>query len=284
MKLALGAVQFGLDYGAFNSDGRPSQADVADILAYARQAGVAVLDTARAYGASEEVLGKVSAPSRFDIVTKCPDLSTTADPAEAVAAAFDASCAALGVSKVYGYLLHNSEDLARPGVWDVLSGLAREGRARRVGVSGYDPAEVAALCERFPITLTQLPANVLTPWFAASPLPPHVETHVRSAFLQGFLLADPDALPARFAPWRETLVAFRTQAAAQGLSPLEAALAPLLAAPHISRVIVGVDSLPQLEEIIAAAEKATGRRDIALGPFPGVTADLTDPRRWNRTP
>lgn len=281
MKLALGTVQFGLDYGAFSEAGPPPLAEVSAILDRARGAGVTLLDTARAYGVAEDVLAEAHAPDHFRIVTKCPDLGSRTDPAGAVMDAFDASCAALGVTQVYGYLLHNSRDLARSGVWDVLAGLVRDGRAERVGVSGYDADEVAALCDNFPITLTQLPANVLAPWYAASPLPLHVETHVRSAFLQGFLLADPAALPRRFEPWRDTLTAFHAQAAAHGLSPLEAALAPLLNSPQISQVVVGVDSLAQLDDILAAAQTAAAHAGITLGAFPGVTADLTDPRRWN---
>lgn len=281
MKLALGTVQFGIDYGAFNAQGKTPLDEVRAILARAKAAGIATLDTARAYGEAEAVLAATKAPGDFDIITKCPALDDDDSAAAAtVAAAFETSCTALGVERVHGYLLHNSRDLARPGVWVVLERLMAAGRVARVGISGYDVTEVAALVEQFPITLTQLPANVLDPWFLSSPLPDRVEVHVRSAFLQGFLLRDPNALPDHFAPFRETLHDFRAQAAAHELTPLQAALAPLLSSPNIAQVVVGVETLAQLDDILAAATVAAARPDVRFAPFPSATPDLTDPRRW----
>lgn len=280
MKLALGTVQFGIDYGAFNSRGQVPPPEVAAILDRAGAAGVQILDTARAYGTAEEALALARAPARFEIVTKCPPLRDAADPARALQAAFDASCAALGVTCVHGYLMHDCDDILRPGVWPALERLQSAGRIAHLGVSAYDPADVARIHRRHPITLAQLPANVLNPWFTAPALPETVELHVRSAFLQGFLLSDPDRLPARFQPWRETLVSFRDQARAQGLSPLEGALAPLLTCRRIAQVVVGVESLNQLEKILSAASVAQDRPDLRLGPFPDAGPALTDPRRW----
>jgi aryl-alcohol dehydrogenase-like predicted oxidoreductase len=280
MKLMLGTVQFGITYGAFNATGQVTVSQVSAMLDCAAQAGITLLDTARAYGASENVLARVAAPSRFDIVSKCPDLLTAEDPVSTLRAAFDASCDTLGVTQLYGYLLHNAADLERPGIWDTLQALRDQGRVRKIGVSGYAAEEVQRLCDTYPLTLVQLPANVLDPWYDQSTLPEAVELHVRSAFLQGFLLGDPDNLPSHLVPWRATLEQFRAEAAAQGLTPLQGALAPLLSCPRITRVAVGADSLGQLKEIVQAVQALDHHPDFKPGPFEGVTQDLTDPRRW----
>lgn len=281
MKLMLGTVQFGISYGAFNATGQVPLDKVEAMLSAAAAAGIDMLDTARAYGDSEAVLARAGAPARFDIVTKCPDLRAESDPVAALHAAFDASCAALGVTRLYGYLLHNAEDLARPGIWDALCTLRDAGRVGSIGVSGYEAEAVADLCDLFPLTLVQLPANVLDPWYDRVILPGSVEVHVRSAFLQGFLLGDPEQLPPHLAPFRTVLEQFRAQAAAQGVTPLQAALAPLLASPRVTRVAVGADNPEQLEQIVQAVQALDGRPAPQLGPFAGVTRDLTDPRRWN---
>ena len=280
MKLMLGTVQFGIPYGAFNTTGQVSLDKVEAMLSAAAAAGIDMLDTARAYGDSEAVLARAGAPARFDIVTKCPDLHAKSDPVAALHAAFDASCAALGVTRLYGYLLHNAEDLARPGIWDALCALHDAGRVGRIGVSGYKAEAVAELCDRFPLTLVQLPANALDPWYDRVALPRSVEVHVRSAFLQGFLLGNPERLPPHLVPFRAVLEQFRAQAKAQGLIPLQAALAPLLASPRVARVAVGADSPEQLDQILQAVQALDGRDAPQLGPFAGVTQDLTDPRRW----
>lgn len=280
MKLMLGTVQFGITYGAFNASGQVQFDKIASMLDMAARAGVRLLDTARAYGQSEAALARAEAPARFGIVSKCPDLGGEANPVAALEAAFDASVAILGCGSLYGYLLHNAADLARPGIWEALCALRGAGRVARIGVSSYDAQEVAQLCATWPLTLVQLPANVLDAWYERVALPDTVEVHVRSAFLQGFLLGDPAALPRHLVPFRGVLEQFRAEAAERGLTPLQAALAPLLASPRVAKVVVGADSPAQLEEIFQAVAVLEGRPLALLGPFVGVTRNLTDPRRW----
>lgn len=280
MKLALGTAQFGLNYGNFGTRRRVEVPEVASILTRARGAGIELLDTARAYGQSETVLGTVRAADCFHIVTKCPPLARESDPVAVLRAAFESSCTALGVKRIGGYLLHNAEDIECPGVWDALEGLVATGRVDRIGVSVYGYDEAERLCRRFPLTLVQLPANVLVPWYAERGLPREIEVHVRSVFLQGFLLSDPAQLPERFQPWRATLETFHARAAQLGLTPQAAALGPLLQSPHVDRVIVGVESLPQLEQILEAVATIDPDHPLDLGQYPDVTTALTDPRTW----
>lgn len=280
MKLMLGTVQFGVPYGAFNATGQVPPVQVAAMLDAAQAAGIDMLDTARAYGEAEAVLGQYSALARFAIVSKCPNLSAEKDPVAALIAAFDASTATLGGRPLYGYLMHNAEDLALPGVWSALEGLRDAGLVGRIGVSGYSIESVTKLCATLPLTLVQLPANVLDPWYDHIALPQTVEVHVRSAFLQGFLLGDPSALPPHLSQFRGVLEQFRAEAAGLGLTQLEAALAPLLACPGIARVAVGADSPAHLDQIVSAAATIANRPPPQLGPYVGVTRDLTDPRRW----
>ena len=52
MKLALGTVQFGLNYGISNTVGKVSDHELQQILRVAADAGIALLDTAQAYYSS----------------------------------------------------------------------------------------------------------------------------------------------------------------------------------------------------------------------------------------
>jgi aryl-alcohol dehydrogenase-like predicted oxidoreductase len=65
-KLMLGTVQFGLQYGINNSVGKPSLENVKAILRAAADGGINILDTARNYEESEEVLGIVLTRSGLD--------------------------------------------------------------------------------------------------------------------------------------------------------------------------------------------------------------------------
>ncbi len=59
----LGTVQFGLAYGVANKAGTPAFSEICAMLEEAAAAGINCLDTAAAYGESEEVLGKASLKS-----------------------------------------------------------------------------------------------------------------------------------------------------------------------------------------------------------------------------
>ena len=69
MKLALGTVQFGIDYGVNSVDGQVRAEEVKKILSYAHSKDIGLLDTAPAYGNSEKILGRVNI-SNFKVVTK----------------------------------------------------------------------------------------------------------------------------------------------------------------------------------------------------------------------
>ncbi len=280
MKIALGTVQFGLGYGAFNDKGQVAEDQVARILDRAQGAKIDTLDTARAYGNSEEVLGRLGAAQKFRIVTKSPPLGETAQAADALKRAADQSCKALNTGRLDGYILHRAEDLIGPQgdeIWQALEALKSQGRARQIGVSGYDRSVVEKLADRYPIDLVQLPANVLDPWFEEEASNQRFELHVRSAFLQGFLLSDPSRLSPFHQKWRGVLEEFRERAKVLGLSPMQAALGPLIASPRISRVVVGVDALAQFEEILGAME-CSGTK--SLGAFEIGDRNLLDPRTW----
>lgn len=284
MKLALGTVQFGTDYGAFNQSGRLDEAGVARCLDVAEAADIDTLDTARAYGESEAVLGRLGAARRFRVVTKVARLGS-AGP-DALLASVEASLTALGADQLDALLMHDAADLAGPGgdaIWAMLDRLLAEDVIAVAGVSVYAPEEAMALAGRYPIGLVQAPCSVFdqrmrTSGAFAMLKSRGVEIHARSAFLQGFALADPAALPPALAPFRPLLERFRADAAAAAVSPLELALAAVLGEPAIDRVVVGVDGPEQLEEIIAAASAA------APAPAAGLYAcddpALINPSRW----
>lgn len=280
MKLMLGTAQFGIPYGAFNAGGQVPLETVKTMLDIAADSGIDMLDTARAYGEAETVLARCGAPARFRIVSKCPDLSAEEKPVAALHAAFDSSCEAMGTRTMYGYLLHNAEDIMRSGVWEALCALRDDGRVERIGVSGYEAEVLAKLCLRYPLTLVQLPANVLDPWYDTIELPNTVEVHVRSAFLQGFLLSDPASLPPHLAPFRPVLEEFRANARAHRLTTLEAALAPLLSSPCVTKVAVGADNPEHFEQILQAVQALDGRSVPKFSLQAGATKNLTDPRLW----
>ncbi|MBF9143947.1 aldo/keto reductase [Hymenobacter properus] len=256
-RLALGTVQFGLDYGINNTAGRPDDATVAEILHTAQAAGITLLDTASAYGDSETRLGHWLSQAQpeqkpFELVTKL-----AAGPAGHVWHALQTSLKRLRQPSVYGVLFHQFAGFRdKPAAWEVLCDAQTEGLVQRIGVSLYHPEEAEwLLANPMGVSLVQLPFNVLDQRFG--PLLPAlqqagIEVHVRSAFLQGLLLRDPVTLPAFFAPLAPKIRQLRALAQRAGI-PLASLLLLFAAyAPGVARAVIGVDTAANLRENLAA--------------------------------
>ncbi|MCU0983574.1 MAG: aldo/keto reductase [Acetobacteraceae bacterium] len=275
-RLALGTVQFGLDYGVTNTAGRVAEDEVAAILALAEAGGIDTLDTATAYGDSEVVLGRL-APRSFRIITKI------GGPPNRFTDEVHASAARLG-RVPDAVLLHDARALAREGAGEVaaaLDALRVRGLVAKVGLSVYTPEALAAAHALFRPDLVQLPFNLFDRRFVATGWLSRLraegaEVHARSLFLQGALLAP--ATPPRLAFADARFAAFRSACREAGITSLAACLAAGLA-EGFDRLVIGVTSAAELAAILAAAADPP-----SLPPaFQAVATDdpaVVDPSRW----
>jgi aryl-alcohol dehydrogenase-like predicted oxidoreductase len=290
-RLGLGTVQFGQDYGVSNRVGRPDEREVAAILARAAAAGVGYIETAPAYGDAESLVGRhlVRGPN-LRIVTKAPALVDSTIEAwhrQHVLDTLAASLDRLKVDAVYGLLVHQSGDLAKPG-WQYLVDAVAEAKARgltrRIGASIYNDDQLGLVESRFRPEIIQLPLNVLDRRPIVSGMlgrlkSSGIEVHTRSVFLQGLLLMEPDELPEFFAPVRQIIVRLRETWQQRGLSALGGCLDFALQQTEIDAVIVGVNRIKEFEQIEAAVTSLTGDdTDIAVDQ--PVDPAYLDPSRW----
>lgn len=261
MKLGLGTVQFGVNYGISNAEGQTSADEVAEILAIAGRNGINIIDTAALYGTSEEVLGMVlPVGHQFKLVTKTPRFDaakiTSAD-ASLLEQTFAASLQKLRCPAIYGLMVHNAHDLlCEDGhlLMEKVLELRQQGLVEKTGVSIYTAEQIDRILDRFTIDLIQVPVNVFDQRLLASGhlaklKAAGVEIHARSVFLQGLLLMEPDQLPPFFDTCRGELVAYREMLNEYGLTPVDAALGFVTGLDEIDCVICGVNNHRQLEEI-----------------------------------
>lgn len=287
MKLALGAVQFGMRYGAFNAAGQPPAEAVAAILDLAEAAGIMTVDTARTYGESEQMLGSLAAAERFSIVTKVPALDAD-EPLAMLEAAFAKSLTSLRTDRVHALLLHRATDLLGPHgsvIWRAMGQLKAAGLVEKIGFSVYGPEEALTLLDRYPVEIVQLPFNIfdhrhVDAGVMARCAANGVIVHTRSAFLQGFALTEPAELQGHLATWRSTLDDFQARCRSLGLSPLQGALRHVLDHAEVDQVVVGVDDVTQLRSILAAASHPSVPEDAWLGLQCDDPA-LIDPSYWS---
>jgi aryl-alcohol dehydrogenase-like predicted oxidoreductase len=104
-----------------------------------------------------------------------------------------------------------------------------------------------------------------------------VEIYTRSVFLQGLLLMPRDQIPQKFNQWNHLWDAWHHWQLHHNTTAVQACLAFPLAFPQIQRVIVGADSLQQLNQIIDASTQPW------LNDFPDISTDsenLLNPSLW----
>jgi aryl-alcohol dehydrogenase-like predicted oxidoreductase len=288
-RLALGTVQFGLAYGVSRDGGRVPLEEARAIIALAARNGIDLIDTAAAYGESEEVLGDVAGEgSPFSIVTKTLPIRADAIDASAierVEAAFHKSLQRLRRQSVDALLVHDARDILSPGgdeLWKRLEKLRDQGLTKKLGVSAYDRSEIDAAVSRFPVRIVQAPASafdqrlVIDGTFARL-ASQGVEVHARSLFLQGLLLMTAEAVDAKLPCAAGPIRVWRNRLAESGVSALSAALGFALRQPAIHRMVIGVHSTAHLAECLAALEEAPS---LDYARFASNDRDVVDPRRW----
>ncbi|MES2510094.1 MAG: aldo/keto reductase [Pseudomonadota bacterium] len=284
-RLALGTVQFGLNYGVANRDGQVTRPVAKSMLGLARENGVDTLDTAIAYGDSEACLGEVGTEG-FKVVSKLPGVpGSCADIQGWVREQVDLSLARLGLKTLHGVLLHRPEQLLSTEgteLFRALLGLKDAGLVKKIGISIYEPGQLKVLTEKFDFDLVQAPLNLVdrrlqtTGWLQALK-DKDIEVHTRSAFLQGLLLMKQGDVPERFSQWSDVWLAWHQWLLAHGISAVRACLAYPLSLPGVDRLVVGADSVNQLQQILREAQCE------CPADWPDVQRedeDLINPARW----
>ena len=285
MELAIGTAQFGLDYGVSNAAGRTPSTQVQGILDRAQLAGIDTLDTAAAYGDSEQVLGRIGVRN-WRIVSKVPSLpEASVNGKDWVWNNVRQSLDRLQVGRLDGLLLHSAIDILKPQGAEIIAGLMEakaEGLVGKVGYSIYSPDLLPDLFRRMVPDLIQAPLNVLdqrlvnSGWLARL-VDAGIEVHTRSAFLQGLLLMSKECRPKYFSRWDELWQRWDAFVAEHGGSALAACLSFVKAQPGVSRVVVGVENPLHLEGLLIAWEQA---HTLTTDAFACNDRHLIEPINW----
>ncbi len=245
-KIALGTVQLGLNYGINNNGGQVAFEEAVNILSLCRKLGIDTLDTAHAYGNSEETLGEIGIEN-FKVISKLPP-SETLD----FSRLFHESLDRLKINSLYGYMLHNFSIYKNDkSIWEKLQQFKSEGLISRIGVSLYSPEELEELdVDNINFDIIQVPHNLFDrrfePYFE-SLKEKGVEIHTRSAFLQGLFFKSAQNLPTHFESIKGKFEQLENFKSNNKLETVEACLGYILKNPNIDKVVIGVDSSSQLQ-------------------------------------
>ena len=297
-ELSLGTVALGMPYGAgAEAHGIPPPADseAVALIHHAIDRGLNFFDTARAYGRSEELLGRALRDRRHKalVATKvtCHDKDGVAlagpQLAEQMKGSLHTSLRLLGTDYVDLLLLHSaSTDLLENS--DAIAELKRfqaAGKARFIGASTYGAVApriaiaqgIDALQVAFNILDQRLAAEVFACAEAAG-----TGIIARSVFLKGALSPRADYLPARLAALKARSKAVERAAAALSPPLTREAAALKFVLSHESTALIGVRDIAELEASLAAA-RAPRWSEATVERFRRLRcdqADLLDPSAW----
>jgi aryl-alcohol dehydrogenase-like predicted oxidoreductase len=282
-RIVLGGAQLGLPYGILNGGETLSREEVARILDTAVGHGIDSIDTAIAYGQSELVIGE-TAQNRFNIISKLPPLpSEVSSVSEWVHTQVDASLARLNCTSLDALLLHRPQDLEEQQgaeLYAAINSLKIKKIIQRFGISIYAPDELDGIIGKFDIDVVQAPINVFDRRILGvldRLIALNIEVHVRSVFLQGALIANPEDRPQRFQPWSEHFAMFDKWVLSTGLSSVACCLGFALQQPGVAKLVIGTTSANSLTEIMGSIPDSILDVPVQLQ---SSIEQLIDPRFW----
>ncbi len=261
-RIALGTVQFGLDYGINNKQGKPSKSQTFKMLEFAYEKNVRVFDTAFAYGNAEELLGEFifynGIEKEVNIISKLkPNVfdNSNEEKQMIIVSEFHKSLERLKVSKLDGYLLHTPEYVYDNKVIAALQNCKKERIVNNIGVSTYNEPEAVYAVEKTNIDYIQIPYNIFdqrlhkTDFFSIAKKN-NVKIYARSPFLQGLFFMKPEEVPPNLAEAKKYLEKLDVIIKKYNISRAEISLMYSFLNKDFDYVVFGVDSLEQLKENI----------------------------------
>ncbi|MBN1864468.1 MAG: aldo/keto reductase [Victivallales bacterium] len=254
-RLMLGTVQFGLNYGIANSAGQPDYDKSRDIIGAAFESGINCLDTAAAYGNSEEVIGKalheLGIADKVSVISKIPPVNgrSRREAEKFIVASILNSMSNLGKEFLDGCLFHREEDVK---YMDLLLKARDNGLIKKAGISIDSDAFLGRVLDSG-AECVQLPFNILDRRFTSSGFIRKAKSRemsifCRSIYLQGLLLMQEDKIPESLRvviPVRRKL---ESLAAGKGMEPSELYMRLVVSRKEIDSLVTGVDSLDQLQK------------------------------------
>ena len=299
--ITLGTVQLGMNYGIANNGGKPDEERCFSILHTALEGGVTALDTARAYGDSELVIGrflkqwKGTAPA---IITKIPTLqgNSPKELEKFVTESVEQSLERLGVSKLEAVMLHGAKDPVIHGksCADAMKALIAHCYTDKVGVSVYTAEDIEGMLPYDVFSVTQVPMSIFDQRLIACGAieklhQRNFSVFVRSVFLQGLFFLNPDKIddPILLEYAVPKIRLLTTIAAELGMSVAQLAIAFIRDCAGVTSLVLGADTPEQVKNNVAyfdtpnlnEAVVALLRREFANVDIPAIMQVLSRPKQ-----
>ena len=282
MQLVIGAAQFGFDYGITNQVGMVSENEIRSIVNFAKSKHITKFDTAQSYGKSEVMLSQFN---NIDIITKIifPKQLMNQQPKRLCQRLIENSTSIFG-KPIYAVLVHDVEVLLGTNgdaVYSSLEDIKLKGFVKKIGVSVYNPDDLFFLLNKYKWDVVQFPMNLLDQRFSIHEVinvlkQQDIETHIRSIFLQGSLLAE--ETPPILKKWDKQFKKIRESAVQNNTTVLELSINFIKSVYPNAHAVVGVSRLEEIKEIYQAMHNPEFQYDFSK--LQHDDPNLTDPTKW----
>ena len=296
MKLCLGTVQFGMDYGIRNQK-RPSIEDAIKILDYAVHNGINTIDTAASYGTAEDVVGEflkrdlIKRDKLFIISKFTPNALDDVDEKDykkVINEHLTKSLERLHTDYLDAYMFHSSRYAYNPEMLNALYEVRQEGRIRHSGVSVYYPDEAKICINSDKVDFMQLPSSIFDQRmrnegvFELAQEKKNTQIHSRSAFIQGLILMNEDEVPSYLSGAKPILKKIDTICKQYDISKISLAINYIKQFNAISHLVFGVDNIIQLKENIEIfnSEIPSNILNEISNEFKNIEANIFMPSLW----
>jgi aryl-alcohol dehydrogenase-like predicted oxidoreductase len=256
-KFILGTANFSGTYGLAQNKNIVEK-QLQEIILFAQENGINHFDTATGYGNAQSILG------RFIDKSKKPKIDSKigqkdCESVSSILATVKKTIDCLGVEKLSTLYLHDSKSLLKENQNIVKTGLNKLidlGLVDHIGVSAYTLSEVI-LCKNTFSSLTrfQVPENICDRRLVNSKKLMDLsisgdQINVRSIFLQGLLVMDIHSIPIKLKKASKIIQEFEYYSKSIQSTRAELCTAYALNIPWASKILIGVESQLQLQEIL----------------------------------
>ena len=293
--LCLGTAQFGLDYGLTNRTGKIEPTNVEEILKFALDNKIKLLDTAQAYGEAEKIIGKnLVKNNHFKVISKINTEMNDENNTkfiEILENNLKSSLKKLSSKTLYGLLIHDVASLKNSKyrlIKEWLISLKDRKIVKNIGISIYEKNDLDKV-DIDKLDIVQLPLSIydqrlLNDGTIKILKKSGFKIYARSIFLQGLVLqshrAWPNFLSTNFKSHHKS---FEQDINNNNLTKLEASLSFFKTCKDIDVILVGITSKKELEEIQNALEEIKNEGIESPIPYMKYSWDRIydiDPRKW----
>tara|TARA_B100000700_G_C14800382_1_gene740270 strand:+ start:80 stop:901 length:822 start_codon:yes stop_codon:yes gene_type:complete len=246
-----------MPYGISNIFGKIPQNEINSILDFASQNGINTIDTAKAYGDSEEVIGNYISKrpkNNWTIITKLASHEKT------IMDQIKDSSAKLTI-KPNIILAHSANLFLNHDFQKELSDIMKLKYISKIGVSVYTENEVLkVLKSSIKPNIIQLPMNILDTRLYKNKVLKQIhemdiEIHIRSVFLQGLFYLRNFEIKRQFPDVLPFIIKLKSIASEANLALPEFSLLWCFALKEVNKIIVGVNNSRELNSHLETLQK-----------------------------